>query len=275
MSLETDTDFWASLLTRDNDDDDLDSDSDLEDEPSLPPVDRLHSQPDSTSTGHADPADTPTEATTVLVKDVLTYLAGKGLTLAKFLHCISWGDSACVADNQIRAARTALMNSAKLPLILHNWWKPPQSTASCKSRSKASRPAMEGFASKCHSETLEHELEAVSVLFKTPDDVLEEFFTGTSFEHLAAEIQELAPSLWSVMQQLMYTEKQVRRNTSKNPNKVKSVVFFSGYDTMANLEVGYSNDRLNALLYTVPSCQSLAEAICSVSQVLWTFGQSL
>jgi hypothetical protein len=271
MSLETDTDFWASLLTRNND---LDSDSDLEDEPSHPPVDQLHSQPDSTSTGHADPADTPTEATIVLVKDALTYLASKGLTLAKFLHCISWGDSACVADNQIRAARTALMNSTELPLILHNWWKPPQSTASCKSRSKAAHPAMEVFTSKCHSETLEHELEAVSVLFKTSDDVSEEFFTGTFFEHLVAEIQELAPSLWSVMQQLMYTKKQVQRNTSKNPNKVKSVVFF-GYDMTANLEVGHSNDRLNALLYTVPSCQSLAEVICSVSQVLWTFGKSL
>jgi len=277
MPLETDAEFWASLLTRDDDDSNINSDSDLE---PLPLVNRLHLQPDSdpssTSSRYTDSADTPTEATTVLVKDVLTYLASKGLSLAKFLHCISWGDSACISDGQIRAARTALMNSAELPYILHNWWKPPCSAASHKSHSKAACPVMEVFASKCHSETLEHELEAVSTLFKTPDDVSEEFFTGISFEHLMVEIQEIAPSLWSVMQQLVYTEKQVQWNTSKNPNKVKSVISCFSYDLVANLEVlGHSNDHFNALLYTIPPCQLLAEAICSVSKVSWALSQSL
>jgi len=157
MPLETDAEFWASLLTRDDDDSDINSDSDLE---PLPLVNRLHSQPDSdpssTSSGYTDSADTPTEATTVLVKDVLAYLASKGLSLAKLLHCISWGDSACISDSQIRAARTALMNSAELPHILCNWWKPPRSAASRKSRSKAARPVMEVFTSKCHSGTRYH-----------------------------------------------------------------------------------------------------------------------
>jgi len=60
MPLETDAEFWASLLTRDDDDSDVNSDSDLE---PLPLVNRLHSQPDSdpssTSSGYTDSADTP------------------------------------------------------------------------------------------------------------------------------------------------------------------------------------------------------------------------
>ncbi|KAF9231490.1 hypothetical protein BU15DRAFT_90901 [Melanogaster broomeanus] len=147
------------------------------------------------------------------VKHVLTQMAAVGLSLPGFLHAISWGDPGCVADSQVRGARTALMNSEELPFILQNWWKPPRSAASRKSRTKAARNVMEDFAHKCLRDVLDQELDGVSEILKSPDDVSEEFYTSTKFEDLALEFEEVAPTPHILA-------RQEKRNSRKNPDKI-------------------------------------------------------
>ena len=67
------------------------------------------------------------------IRGILAHISRAGLTLGSFLHAVSWGDAGCVRDPQIRAARTALMNSPELPVILKNWWMPPRTSTSRKS----------------------------------------------------------------------------------------------------------------------------------------------
>lgn len=143
-----------------------------------------------------------------------------GLSLAGFLDAVSWGDSDCTSDSQIRAARTSLMNSPRLPGILHRWWKPPRSSASHKSRSVAARPVMEEFAHRCLRETIDDELEKAAELFKSSDDASEAFFVQISFCRLSDDLQAAAPTLWSLLRRSAYTEKQEKRNTHKNPSKI-------------------------------------------------------
>lgn len=115
---DTNNEYWATLLSRDDDAGDFDSDTDLEDDVLGPGSGPSDLESTVTPTGHVDMGNTPGDATTALVKDVLAYMTNKGLTLAKFLHCISWGDPTCIIDGQIRGARTALMNSAELPVMV-------------------------------------------------------------------------------------------------------------------------------------------------------------
>ncbi|KIJ10153.1 hypothetical protein PAXINDRAFT_164295 [Paxillus involutus ATCC 200175] len=154
------------------------------------------------------------------VKEALSFLSSKALSLSKFIYYVSWGHPACVADSQIRAAQTVLMHSAELPLILQNWWKPPRSASSHKSHTKAARLIMEEFAAKCLREVLDRELEDISDVLRNDDDMSEEFFTSTAFDELAREFRTLGPNLWALLRRFTYTEKQERRNKSKDPDKI-------------------------------------------------------
>ncbi|KAF8834717.1 hypothetical protein BDN67DRAFT_1045159 [Paxillus ammoniavirescens] len=212
QSIQPGDEFWRVLLERDDSDDDPDteSDSDISSRSTIPEAnsDCEDSEPSL--------SDVPANDTTSHVKEALTFLSSKGLSLSKFIYYVSWGHPACVADSQIRAARTALMHSAELPLILQNWWKPPHSALSRKSRTKAARLIMEEFAAKCLREVLDRELEDISDVLRSDDDMSEEFFTSTAFDKLAREFRMLGPNLWALLRRSAYTEKQERRNKSKD-----------------------------------------------------------
>ena len=219
--------FWADLLTRDDENEEEDTDTEsygLPSPPSRSCSPSLSSSSDTgsdmdTGSGANEATETPS-ALAIKVKQVLTLMSTLGLTLPGFLHALSWGDADCIKDPQIRGARTVLMNSNELHTILQHWWKPPRSTVSHKSRSHAARCTMEAFASNCLHDVLDQELEDVARLMKTPDDVSEEFYTSTKFAALAADTKTTAPVLWSLLHQSAYTERQVRRNSRKDPTKV-------------------------------------------------------
>ena len=154
------------------------------------------------------------------IRGILAHISRAGLTLGSFLHAVSWGDAGCVRDPQIRAARTALMNSPELPVILKNWWMPPRTSTSRKSRPQGAHSILEEFAVECVRGTLDSELDALCEQFRTPDDIQEEFFTGIHFKQLVEQCQTVAPMLWGLLSASAYTKSQVRRNSKKTPSKV-------------------------------------------------------
>jgi hypothetical protein len=155
------------------------------------------------------------------VVKVLDFMAGLGINLPIFLDALSWGDAACIFDAKVRYARTGLMKSKELPLILRQWWKPPRTPGSGNSRSAGATTVMEQFAQECTAKVMHRELEKLAALFKSPpgDDVAEEQLTGTSFNETINKVQKISPHLWSLLHGLAYREQQQENNTRKSPEK--------------------------------------------------------
>ncbi|KAJ6627788.1 hypothetical protein B0H10DRAFT_1940784 [Mycena sp. CBHHK59/15] len=95
------------------------------------------------------PAPKPQSPLSKNVKTILTVIAGLGLSVASFLDGLSWGDAACTSDDEIRTARTQLLNSPQLPDILRRWHKPPRPAKSKGARPKENSGAGVGTFSRC------------------------------------------------------------------------------------------------------------------------------
>ncbi|KAF7980087.1 hypothetical protein HWV62_39892 [Athelia sp. TMB] len=153
---------------------------------------------------------------------VLDALAMEGMNLPLFLDALSWGTPECVRDPRIRYARSSLMHSEELPVILRHWWKPPRTEASNKSRPKGAKLVMESFAAEVARHNLSRELDNIAASFSSPgeEDITEETLTSFSFGRIVAETQLAAPRLWQLLRELAYTPQQQKRNTHKNPDKI-------------------------------------------------------
>jgi len=184
---EDDEASW-STSSDDNSSDDGESGSLIAE---LPPTNS--DEDDGDGDNNEDDSQTPSSELAEKIRGILSHISRAGLTLGSFLHAVSWGDAGCVRDPQIRAARTALMNSPELPVILKNWWMPPRSRASRKSRPQGARSALEEFTVECMHGTLNNELDMLCNQFRTPDDIQEEFFTGTHFTQLTEQCKTVAP----------------------------------------------------------------------------------
>ena len=117
---EDDEASW-STSSDDNSSDDGESGSLIAE---LPPTNS--DEDDGDGDDDEDDSQTPSSELAETIRGILSHISRAGLTLGSFLHAVSWGDAGCVRDPQIRAARTALMNSPELPVILKNWWMPPR-----------------------------------------------------------------------------------------------------------------------------------------------------
>ena len=63
------------------------------------------------------------------VINVLEHMKSLGINLPLFLDALSWGHEDCREDPIISLARTVLMTSSELPMVVERWWKPPRSSA--------------------------------------------------------------------------------------------------------------------------------------------------
>jgi hypothetical protein len=150
----------------------------------------------------------------------------EGINLPIFLDALSWGDSQCISDGEIRYARSALMHSKELPGIIRRWWKPPLSPGSHHARPKGGQEVLEAFAEEIMRSTIERELDSLTKILCSPagKDGDEEELTGASFGDLIHEVKELAPHVWALVRRMAFSSKQEQRNTHKNPEMVILVV---------------------------------------------------
>ena len=58
------------------------------------------------------------------VQKVLDCMSAVDLDLTGFLDALSWGDLSCFNNPKIWYARSTLLKSKHLSIILHRWWKP-------------------------------------------------------------------------------------------------------------------------------------------------------
>src|ERR1700733_10068879 len=119
-----------------------------------------------------------------------------------------------------------LMKSWELPLILHQWWKPPRTHGSSNLQSAGATNVMTqmSFVHECYLTVVNKELEKMGPLFKSPlgDDVVEDYLAGIIFMDLIKEVKKCGLFLWSLLHRLACREDQLAQNTHKKPDKVCS-----------------------------------------------------
>ena len=159
------------------------------------------------------------------VRKVLDFMSTVNFDLTGFLDALSWGDSSCFNDPKIRYARSNLLKSERLPIILHHWWKPLRTPGSHNKRPDGATETMRNFAITCVEEIYVKELSNLSESFSSPagDDITEDDLKSTQFGDAIRNAQENAPHLWSVLYGLSTTKKQITRNTHKKPGKVSHI----------------------------------------------------
>ncbi|EIW81866.1 hypothetical protein CONPUDRAFT_122373 [Coniophora puteana RWD-64-598 SS2] len=153
----------------------------------------------------------------------LYYMASQGFDLPGFLSCVSWGDAGCIQHPAIRGARTALMNSDKLPGILKNWWMPNRPSGSTKKRPRAARGVMEAFGFEVVTATLEKELEEISDMTLCPSDELSaDGLTSFTIDEWKVRLSSPGiggtPRLWSLLYGLSRTHQQESRDVQRQPD---------------------------------------------------------
>ncbi|KAK0479278.1 hypothetical protein IW261DRAFT_1626799, partial [Armillaria novae-zelandiae] len=152
------------------------------------------------------------------VRNVILYMSSVGLDLLVFLEAVSWGSHACTIDRDIKAARTTLMNSSKLEVILQRWWNPPTRV----SKDQTATKVMATFMQQSLSHLLSRQLESLAEFFRSPAgaDITEEALTGLDFDQLRAKIQERAPNLWEFMYNLGLSPRSQKRQERRDPVKI-------------------------------------------------------
>jgi hypothetical protein len=96
------------------------------------------------------------------VRKVLDFMSTVDLDLTGFLDALSWGDISCFNDPKIRYARSSLLKSQRLPIILYRWWKPLRTPGSHNKRPDGATETMQNFALTCLEEIYVKEINNLS-----------------------------------------------------------------------------------------------------------------
>ncbi|KAI9067173.1 hypothetical protein FKP32DRAFT_1564214 [Trametes sanguinea] len=161
-----------------------------------------------------------------IVLQVLGLLKKHRVSFASFMDALFWGDEDCWLHPVIYNTRARFLQSEKFSELLWRWYSPPRSKRSKKSRSLGARNALEAFASKYMSQTLEKELRAIDPLVRAAPGTFwrREELTGLSIPGLREKFKERAPRTWNLLISLATTPGQRARNTHKSCDNVLLLV---------------------------------------------------
>jgi hypothetical protein len=156
------------------------------------------------------------------IHSVLDHMHQLSINLPILLWAISWNMERLINDDKIRWARTTLMVSDELPAILRNWWRPPRSHGKG-IRTRAGSIAVKELGVEIVTESIDKEMKALTPVLSLPkDDLSEELLLAIKWNDTVAQVKDLAPTMWSLFRTAAYTQKQDRRNRSKNPDSVRT-----------------------------------------------------
>jgi hypothetical protein len=146
---------------------------------------------------------------------ILDFMDEVHVNLPIFLWAISWNEEHLVSNARARFARTALMLSDELPIILKNWHQPPrQHNAGV--RTKAAKVAMMDWALETLCSSVDDEMSELGPVMQFPqEDLSEEALLDIRIQDMIPEVQISAPILWKLICHLTCTQKQVLRNKNK------------------------------------------------------------
>jgi len=211
---------------------------------------------------------TPPQPTSVLhvkVQIILGAMKNIGTTPIEFLDGLSWGDLHCIRDAKIRTARTSMLHDDQLEDILHRWAHPPRSSKSKKARAEGASKALSRVAASITQDTIQRELGKLrpDMELPPPQDVQKETLTATNFTNMTHAMQLKAPTLCSLLANLMERQGVKTEKKHRNLEKALSVlqVIFIML-TKTNHLPDPCHNRRNDLLHSVAPPESLSEVTC-------------
>lgn len=203
------------------------------------------------------------------VRSVLDFMKSVGLNLPVLLWAISWNIPDLVSDPKVSAERTALILSDELLGILAHWRRPPRKHSSG-IRTRAAYDTMTKFAINTVFEVVDTEMGALNTIFSSPQDELsEESLLEIKWKDMMADVGREAPTTWALLRHAAYTQKQVSRNTTKDPDSV-SLDSVSCYLFYLPPDLVCLNDDCYGSIFAFASSLQVTEAYDDILQELWT-----
>ena len=114
------------------------------------------------------------------------------------------------------------MDSKELPDIISRMHKPPRRHRRG-TRIKAANAVFTRWAVDVVKRKMNKEMRDLSVFLRPePGDITEEGLLSLEWRKLVADVQVAAPTTWSILRSVATTPLQEKRNTSKNPDSVRT-----------------------------------------------------
>lgn len=150
------------------------------------------------------------------VKETVKTMNENRIDLPIFLEAVSWGNEACIRDEEVKFQRTSLLHSRELPEILRKWHKPPR-TSEGMTRPTGAKATTEAFAIETTIEIITTELKVLGPLLRLPagKDVKVEEVTRLKAADLTRLIQSNAPVLWRVLNECLTTNTATQKDREK------------------------------------------------------------
>ncbi|CDO73891.1 hypothetical protein BN946_scf185016.g48 [Trametes cinnabarina] len=207
---------------------------------------------------------------TTCVLSILRYMRELKLDLPLLLWAISYEIPELIDDDLAKFERTALLSSEELPALLRTWYKPPRGH-SRGVRSKGASAALEDFALQRVLANVQCEMAAVGTYMRTkPSDLSSEALLSIKITEMQQDVQERAPTLWTLLRHCSWTTRQEKENNSKNPEA--TVLFMI---SMASFTRSNRNNALQRLMAVyLKSCGTSAKAFDALSALGFTMSQS-
>lgn len=130
---------------------------------------------------------------------------------------------------KIKYHRSGFTGCPMMPSILKNLHRPPRKHGRGV-RTKAAREVMDTWSIGNVKELIDKDMKSlVKLMACPPSDVTEELLLSIDFEESIVQAQQLAPTLWDILSDAAYTNRQHKRNAKKDPEEVsKILLLFSG-----------------------------------------------
>ncbi|KAI0073971.1 hypothetical protein K474DRAFT_1710254 [Panus rudis PR-1116 ss-1] len=153
------------------------------------------------------------------VRRIIAFIKEEGLTLAKFMDALSWGNEDCASDSSMASTRRHFFESTEFPILLRRWSKPPGYTTSHKAAPEGAKTRLTEFAIETVIQQVDEELSVLDQYFRPEDgdSFRSHDLIRVDLEELVTAIRENAPVFWEILDSVATTARQKKRNTHKNP----------------------------------------------------------
>ena len=163
------------------------------------------------------------------LKRVLDVLKEGGMDVVEFLDALCWGNQLAVADITAKAARTNLMRSDRLAVVVLRWLCPPR-TSQGGPRAGGARHVLLPLVIDTVKDIINDEMDAVVEELKEDSaDVTEQSVLGTVIDEVWEKVPVIAPVFYELVMKAAWSEGQEERNTLKDPTKVSMACFMHLY----------------------------------------------
>ncbi|KAF9784435.1 hypothetical protein BJ322DRAFT_1021189 [Thelephora terrestris] len=163
------------------------------------------------------------------LKQALDVLREGEMDVVGFLDVLCWGYRFAIADLTTKSARTNLMHSDQLAVVVSHWFCPPQ-TSQGGPRAGGARHVLLPLVINTVKDIINNEIDVVVEELKEDSaDITEQSVLGAVIDEVQERVLVIAPVFYDLVMKAAWREKQEERNTLKDPTKASVMCFMHLY----------------------------------------------